>query len=51
METRHELRIALAMRGGVSLAVWMGGACSEVDALRSAAPYGDEARSLYSRIV
>lgn len=29
-----ELRIALAMRGGVSLAVWMGGACSELDALR-----------------
>ena len=29
-----ELRIALAMRGGVSLAVWIGGACAEVDALR-----------------
>ena len=31
-----ELRIALGMRGGVSLAVWMGGACSEVDRLRRA---------------
>ncbi|MCX4695340.1 DUF3376 domain-containing protein [Streptomyces sp. NBC_01408] len=30
-----ELRLALAMRGGVSLAVWMGGSCCEVAALRS----------------
>jgi predicted acylesterase/phospholipase RssA len=29
-----QLRIAMGMRGGVSLAVWMGGACSEVDRLR-----------------
>ncbi|MGX2997347.1 DUF3376 domain-containing protein [Streptomyces sp. JNUCC 64] len=37
---RHakELRLALAMRGGVSLAVWMGGACQEMAALRDAAP-------------
>jgi hypothetical protein len=33
-----ELRLALAMRGGVSLAVWMGGACSEVDQLRRTCP-------------
>ncbi|MEV0438747.1 DUF3376 domain-containing protein [Streptomyces spectabilis] len=32
-----ELRIALAMRGGVSLAVWMGGSCCEVAALREKA--------------
>ncbi|MGR4880945.1 DUF3376 domain-containing protein [Streptomyces sp. LARHCF249] len=32
-----ELRLALAMRGGVSLAVWMGGACCETAALRRAA--------------
>ncbi|WP_030155160.1 DUF3376 domain-containing protein [Streptomyces sp. NRRL S-244] len=32
-----ELRLALAMRGGVSLAVWMGGACCETAALRVAA--------------
>ena len=32
----EELRLALAMRGGVSLAVWIGGACCEIDALRGA---------------
>src|SRR3954452_17093848 len=31
------LRLALGMRGGVSLAVWIGGAASELDALRAAA--------------
>jgi predicted acylesterase/phospholipase RssA len=30
----QELRIALAMRGGVSLAVWIGGAVAELDLLR-----------------
>lgn len=34
----RELRLALAMRGGVSLAVWMGGACAEIDALRKSSP-------------
>lgn len=29
-----ELRLALGMRGGVSLAVWIGGACSEIDLTR-----------------
>jgi patatin-related protein len=33
----EELRQALAMRGGVSLAIWMGGACQEIERLRSAA--------------
>ncbi|MCP2261902.1 patatin-related protein [Streptoalloteichus tenebrarius] len=33
---RQELRLALAMRGGVSLAVWIGGAVAEIDRLRSA---------------
>ncbi|MEV6645844.1 DUF3376 domain-containing protein [Amycolatopsis sp. NPDC051371] len=32
----RDLRLALCMRGGVSLAVWMGGACREITALRSA---------------
>ena len=32
-----ELRLALGMRGGVSLAVWIGGACAEIDELRRAA--------------
>jgi hypothetical protein len=31
-----ELRLALAMRGGVSLSVWIGGACGEIDRLRQA---------------
>jgi patatin-related protein len=30
----RELRLALAMRGGVSLAVWIGGACAELHLLR-----------------
>ncbi len=38
-----ELRLALAMRGGVSLAVWMGGACCETAALRRAAPHPADA--------
>lgn len=33
----RELRLALAMRGGVSLAVWIGGAVAEIDRLRRAA--------------
>ena len=30
----RELRLALSMNGGVSLAVWIGGSCAEVDELR-----------------
>ena len=33
---KRELRLALAMRGGVSLAVWIGGAVAEIDELRLA---------------
>ena len=33
------LRLALAMRGGVSLAVWIGGAVAELDLLRSLRVY------------
>ncbi|AZZ79834.1 hypothetical protein C5O27_00935 [Gordonia alkanivorans] len=32
--TRKTLRVALAMRGGVSMAVWIGGAVAELDLLR-----------------
>jgi patatin-related protein len=40
-----ELRLALAMRGGVSLAVWIGGAISEIDLARRAdTPTTDGAR-------
>lgn len=42
----RELRLAVAMRGGVSLAVWMGGACQEIEALRrSAGPQPGQAAS------
>ncbi len=34
-EHRQELRIALVMNGGVSLAVWMGGVTRELDRVRS----------------
>lgn len=54
---KPELRLALGMRGGVSLAVWIGGACAEIDALRRAAeePHGFWAKVLqqspYSKVV
>ena len=35
-ENAQELRLALAMRGGASMAVWIGGAVAEVNHLRSA---------------
>ncbi|GAB2732571.1 hypothetical protein GCM10027174_01390 [Salinifilum aidingensis] len=35
-EDRGELRLALAMRGGASLGVWIGGAVAEIDRLRRA---------------
>jgi len=44
-----ELRIALAMRGGVSLAVWMGGACAELDALRRST--AEDADGVYVEIL
>ena len=34
MTAERELRLALAMRGGVSLAVWIGGCVQEIDRLR-----------------
>jgi patatin-related protein len=43
----EELRIALSMRGGVSLAVWIGGAVEEIDRLtRSKAQRHDPAKPL-----
>ncbi|HYI62651.1 MAG TPA: DUF3376 domain-containing protein [Acidimicrobiales bacterium] len=39
--TGRTLRLALSMRGGVSLAVWIGGAVAEVDALRWDVARGD----------
>ena len=40
---RREIRLALVMNGGVSLAVWMGGVTAEIDRMRRAAypgPHG-----------
>lgn len=50
MSMKPELRLALAMRGGVSLAVWMGGACSEVDRVRRALD-ADRPPSTYSQVL
>ncbi|MER5391702.1 patatin-like protein [Saccharopolyspora sp. NPDC002686] len=35
-ENEQELRLALAMRGGASMAVWIGGAVAEINRLRTA---------------
>jgi hypothetical protein len=51
MATKPELRLALAMRGGVSLAVWMGGACSEVDRMRRAPGGAVPQASTYGRML
>lgn len=40
------LRVALAMRGGVSLAVWIGGAVAEFDLLRRTRLYEHEGRTI-----
>ena len=40
MSTDHEIRIALVLNGGVSLAVWMGGVTHELDLIRRAS--GDQ---------
>jgi predicted acylesterase/phospholipase RssA len=37
MAAGRQLRVALSMRGGVSLAVWIGGATQEIDRVRQAA--------------
>lgn len=47
---RRELRLALGMRGGVSLAVWIGGACAEIDTLRRAGGE-DPPGSFYRRLL
>src|SRR4051812_46017934 len=40
-----ELRLAVVMNGGVSLAVWMGGGAHELDLLRRASARNTEARN------
>jgi predicted acylesterase/phospholipase RssA len=39
--SEHEIRIALVLNGGVSLAVWMGGVTHELDLIRRASGTGD----------
>ncbi|MFT3854052.1 MAG: DUF3376 domain-containing protein [Ilumatobacteraceae bacterium] len=43
------LRLALGMRGGVSLAVWIGGAAAEIDELRVARADADQQRGAFHR--
>jgi hypothetical protein len=38
----EEVRVALALNGGVSLAVWMGGCAVELDRARRTRADGDE---------
>lgn len=40
--TAREVRLALVLNGGVSLAIWMGGVVGEIDALRLATDAPDE---------
>ena len=43
--TDHEIRIALVLNGGVSLAVWMGGVTHELDLIRRASGDGNAPKS------
>ncbi|MGW6283099.1 DUF3376 domain-containing protein [Kribbella sp. NPDC055071] len=43
--TDHEIRIALVLNGGVSLAVWMGGVTHELDLIRRASGDGKAPKS------
>ncbi|TMR93027.1 DUF3376 domain-containing protein [Nonomuraea basaltis] len=43
---KTEVRLALVLNGGVSLAVWMGGVAHELDLLRRASRSGDSAEGL-----
>ncbi|HEX7134172.1 MAG TPA: DUF3376 domain-containing protein [Iamia sp.] len=49
-DPRRTLRLAVSMRGGVSLAVWIGGAVAEIDALRWDLARGDQARTTLGRV-
>lgn len=43
--SRRQIRLALVMNGGVSLAVWIGGITYEIDAIRRAGPDGSDDES------
>ncbi|MGW1343008.1 DUF3376 domain-containing protein [Kribbella sp. NPDC002412] len=50
--TDHEIRIALVLNGGVSLAVWMGGVTHELDLIRRASgPEGSPAPQQYDEVL
>jgi predicted acylesterase/phospholipase RssA len=57
VEVREDLRLALVLNGGTSLAVWMGGVVDQIDALRCAgftAGQGEDADptlAIYSRLL
>jgi patatin-related protein len=49
-DAEEEIRFAAVLNGGVSLAIWMGGVCHELDRLtRRDGVYGDILRALRSR--
>lgn len=47
---REEVRLALALNGGVSLAVWMGGCSTELDRARRARAAASDGRSAYDTL-
>ena len=49
--TEHEIRIALVMNGGVSLAVWMAGVAHELDLIRRATTEGSPPSQEYDEPV
>jgi patatin-related protein len=48
---QHEIRVALVMNGGVSLAVWMAGVTHELDLIRRASTPGTPAAQPHDRAV
>ncbi|HEY0473710.1 MAG TPA: DUF3376 domain-containing protein [Kribbella sp.] len=47
----HEIRIALVLNGGVSLAVWMGGVTHELDLIRRASTSGTKTAQPYDKVL
>lgn len=47
----HEIRIALVLNGGVSLAVWMGGVTHELDLIRRASGSGTASAQPYDEVL
>src|SRR5688572_21567190 len=48
---QHEIRVALVMNGGVSLAVWMAGVTHELDLIRRASTPGTPPAQPYDLVV